>query len=132
MPHPPRIPHSIYKFSDREGSAGGGLAHGRRQRDAGRTQGEAGGGPRGGANQEALAIVLDFSLGQGVEISNDLGPPERASAATRSSSAFLSTSARKLQNTWPRMVPSSLWKIGRVASRCLAVRKVCSTVHDCL
>src|SRR5438552_6478847 len=28
----------------------------------------------------------------------------------RSSSAFLSTSARKLQNTWPRMVSSSLWK----------------------
>src|SRR6516225_5937163 len=58
--------------------------------------------------------------------------PERASAAMRSSSAFFSTSARKLQNTWPRMVASSLWKIGRVESRCLAVRKVCSTVHNCL
>src|SRR5262249_24803238 len=58
--------------------------------------------------------------------------PERASAAMRSSSAFFSTSARKLQNTWPRVVASSLWKIGRVESRCLAVRKVCSTVHNCL
>ena len=58
--------------------------------------------------------------------------PERPSAEIRSSSAFLSTSARKLQNTWPRMVSSSLWKIGRVESRCLAVRKVCSTVHNCL
>jgi uncharacterized spore protein YtfJ len=27
------------------------------------------------------------------------------------------------------MVSSSLWKIGRVANRCLAVRKVCSTVQ---
>ena len=57
---------------------------------------------------------------------------KRPSAAIRSSSAFFSTSARKLQNTWPRMVSSSLWKIGLVESRCLAVRKVCSTVHNCL
>ena len=46
--------------------------------------------------------------------------PERPSAAIRSSSAFFSISARKLQNTWPRMVSSSLWKIGRVEKRCLA------------
>jgi hypothetical protein len=32
----------------------------------------------------------------------------------RSSSALFCTSARKLQNTWPRMVASSLCKIGRV------------------
>ena len=48
---------------------------------------------------------------------------ERPSAAMRSSSTFFSTSARKVQNTWPRMVSSSLWKIGRVANRCLAVRR---------
>src|SRR6195256_2505190 len=46
----------------------------------------------------------------------------RPSATMRSTSAFFSTSARKLQNTWPRMVSSNLWKIG-VESRCLAVRK---------
>ena len=57
--------------------------------------------------------------------------PKRPSAAIRSSSAFFSTSARKLQNTWPRMVSSSLWKIGLVESRCLAVRKVCSTTTAC-
>jgi hypothetical protein len=57
---------------------------------------------------------------------------ERPRAAMRSSIALFSTRARKLQNTWPRMVSSSLWKIGRVENRCLAVRKVCSTVHSCL
>ena len=31
-----------------------------------------------------------------------------------------------------QQVSSSLWKIGRVASRCLAVRKVWSTVQSCL
>src|SRR5260370_11671247 len=30
----------------------------------------------------------------------------------RSCSAFLRRRARKLQNTWPRMVSSSLWKTG--------------------
>ena len=41
----------------------------------------------------------------------------------RVSSSALSTRARKLQNTCPRIVSSSLWKIGLVASRCFAVRK---------
>src|SRR6478735_2724170 len=40
--------------------------------------------------------------------------PDRPNAAMRSSSAFFSTRARKLQNTWPRMVSSSLWKFERV------------------
>lgn len=49
--------------------------------------------------------------------------PFGASAAMRASSSVFSTSARKLQNTCQRMVSSSLWKIGLVTNRCLAVRK---------
>src|SRR3974377_2474117 len=65
-------------FFDRVGSAGGGLAHGRRQRDAGRTEGEAGGRTWRGANDEAFAVVLDLGLGQRVEIGDDLRPGTRA------------------------------------------------------
>ena len=51
-----------------------GLAHGRRQRHAGSTQSESGGGTRRRANDEAFAVVLDLGLRQRVEIGNDLGP----------------------------------------------------------
>ena len=53
-------------------------------------------------------------------------------AAMRRSNSLFMTSARNEHKTWPRMVSWSLWKIGRVARRCLAVRKVCSTAHNCL
>src|SRR6516225_8532697 len=45
-------------------------------------------------------------------------------AARRSSSSLRRTRARNEQKTWPRMVSSYLWKIGRVASNALAVRNV--------
>ena len=54
------------------------------------------------------------------------------SVAMRSSSSFFSTKARKLHDTWPRMVSSSLWKIGRVANRLFEVRNARSTIHKCL
>src|SRR6516165_5939074 len=50
-------------------------------------------------------------------------------AARRSSSSLRRTRARNEQNTWPRMVSSYLWKIGRVASSALAVRKMSSTIQ---
>jgi hypothetical protein len=58
----------------RGGSACGGSfswADGGRKGDADGAQGEAGGGTR---SEEALAVVLDRSLGQRVEIGDDLGP----------------------------------------------------------
>jgi hypothetical protein len=81
------------------GSVCGGLAScpdGWWKRDADGAQGETGGGTGSGASDEAFAVVLDPGFGQRVEIGDDLGP---GACAIRSSSAFLSTRARKLQNT---------------------------------
>ena len=55
----------------------GGLAScpdGWRKRDADGAQGKTGGGTGGGTGDEALAVVLDFGLGERVEIGDDLGP----------------------------------------------------------
>ena len=87
----------------------------------------------GGADHEALAVLFDLGLGQRVAVGDDLGPGAHAAESGDAVVERLSsTSARKLQNTCSRMVSLSLWKIGRVANRCLAVRKVCSSVHNCL
>src|SRR5271156_4678233 len=87
-----------------------------RQRDANRLKeltGDAGGG---GAQQEALAILLELDLLQPVEIAPDVAPfsGNPLAAATpwrrrRSSSSLASSSARKEQNTWPRIAMSLLW-----------------------
>src|SRR5262245_23388987 len=87
-----------YIFED--GSGRYGVAHGRRQRDAGGPQGQVGGRARCRSDDEALAVVLisvSVSEPRSAMISGQ--EPERPSAAMRSSSAFFSTSARKLQNT---------------------------------
>ena len=68
------------------GSGGRGGADGGRQRNAGRAQGEAGGGTRGGADDEALAFVIDLGLGQGIQIGDDLGPG--AGSAERGDAIF--------------------------------------------
>jgi hypothetical protein len=93
----------------------------------------AAGGTWRAAHDEAFAVLLDLGVRQRIQIGDNLGPEgraaERGDAVSR---AFLNTGARKLQNTWPRTVSSCLWKIGRVAKRCLAVRKLCSAVHGYL
>ena len=53
--------HYIFDWAE---SGGRGVADGRRQRDAGCTQGEAGGGTRCGADDETFAVVGDLGLGQ--------------------------------------------------------------------
>ena len=45
---------------------------------------------------------------------------------------LLQHQGEKLHDTWPRMVSSSLWKIGRVANRLFEVRNARSTIHKCL
>ena len=59
--------------------------HGRREGNAGGARREAGGGARGGADEEAPAVVGDLGLGQRVEVGADLGPgavtAERGDAA---------------------------------------------------
>jgi hypothetical protein len=50
----------------------------------------------------------------------------------RRSSSFRSTNARKLQNTWPRIVRSRWWNIGRVSNSDLTSRKTLSTRHNSL
>ena len=57
-----------------EGSVGGEGLHGRRQGDAGGADGKAGGGARGGSDEEAPAVVDDLGLGRRVEVGADLGP----------------------------------------------------------
>src|SRR5918996_1552286 len=56
----------------REGLNGG------RQGDAGGAERQAGGRARGGADEEALVVVGDVGLGQGVEVGENLGPGCRA------------------------------------------------------
>ena len=46
------------------------------------------------------------------------------------SSSLRSTIAKKLQNTWPRIVASLLWKIGRVSNSDLTSRKTLSSCHN--
>src|SRR5258705_12452277 len=66
-----------YIFDGAE-SGGGGVADGWRQRDDSFTEREAGGGMRRGANDEAFAVVLDFGLGQGIQIGDDRRPGAHA------------------------------------------------------
>jgi hypothetical protein len=49
-------------------------AQGRRQGDAEGGERERGGGARGRAQQEALAVLCDLGLGERVEIGDDVGP----------------------------------------------------------
>jgi hypothetical protein len=55
-------------------SVGAGLVDGRREGDTGGAEGDAGGRTRRRAHDEALAVVLDLSLGQRIKISDDFGP----------------------------------------------------------
>jgi hypothetical protein len=89
---------------------------------------------RGGARSKKRLASCSTSVSVSVSRSAMVAghDPSRPRASIRASSSALSTRAKRLQNTWPRMVSSSLWKIGRVVSRCLAVRKICSTVQSCL
>ena len=50
------------------------MLDGRRKRDAGGPEGERGSWTRWGANHEALAVLLDFSFAQRIEIDEDVGP----------------------------------------------------------
>ena len=56
------------------GSGVGDLAQRRRQGDADSGKRQAGGGTRSGAQQEALAILLDFCLGKRLQIGDNGGP----------------------------------------------------------
>ena len=74
---------------------------------------------RGAARTKMLAVVGDLGLAQRVKVGADRGPG--AGAAERRDALLqlgLEHQGEEEQNTWPRMVASSLWKIGRVASRC--------------
>src|SRR4030042_1553179 len=53
-------------------------------------------------------------------------------ASRRASSSLRKTNARKLQNTWPRIVSSHLWKMARVSKSVLAARNISSPIHNCL
>src|SRR5437016_14384354 len=60
------------------GSVRRGVADCRRQCDAGRSQGQAGGGAWRGSDNEALAVVLDLDLGQRIQIGDDFWPGAHA------------------------------------------------------
>ena len=115
-----------YIFDGAE-SGDGGVADGWRQRDAGCTEREAGGGMRRGANDEAFAVVLDFGLGQGIRIGDDRRPG--AHAAERDDAILQRFLQHQREEAAEHVAADG---IGLVESRCLAVRKVCSTVHSCL
>jgi hypothetical protein len=77
--------------------------------------------------------VDDLGLGQRVQVGEDLGP--RAVAAEHGDALLqlgLEDEGEEGAEDVPRMVASTLWKIGRVASRCSAVRKAASTVQSCI
>jgi hypothetical protein len=60
------------------GSERRGVADGRRQRDTGSAQGEAGGGTWCPANDEAFAVIVDLGLGQRIQIDDDVRPGAHA------------------------------------------------------
>ena len=70
------------------GLSRGDLAQRRRQGDAEGGKREAGGGTRGGAQLEALAVLFDFGLGERVEVGDD-GGPRGAGAIVRRGEAVL-------------------------------------------
>src|SRR5262245_3660360 len=76
------------------------------------------GGERTMKRLPSYSISVSVSKSRSATISGQ--EPTRPSAAMRSSNSVLSTRARKGQNTCPRMVSSSLWKIGRVVNITLA------------
>ena len=87
------------------------LAERRREGDAEGGKGERGAGARGGAQEEALAVLFDLGLGERVEVGHHRRPGG-ASAGARRVEAVLQL---LLQNerekaagpTWPRIVSSS-------------------------
>ena len=81
-----------------------------RQGDADRLKQLAGNAGGRSAQQEALAILLEPDFLQPVEIAQDVVPfGGNAMPAEASSSSLASSSARKEQNTWPRIAMSLLW-----------------------
>ena len=64
------------------------------------------------ADRASIVAALERQLAKGDKALIDRSRSDRALQCGPPSALF-STSARKLQNTWPRMVSSSLWKIGR-------------------
>ena len=109
------------------------VADGGRQGNSGRAQGEAGGGTRGGADDEALAFVLDLGFGQGIQIGDDFRP---GAGATEPGNAIFQRGFQHQRKEAAKHVAADrlveLVEDRRVATRCLAVREVCSTIHNCL
>src|SRR5271166_3235857 len=64
------------------------LAQGRWQGDAEGGEREGGGGTRGGAQQEALAVLFDLGLGERVEIGDDVGPGGAGAGAGAGEAVF--------------------------------------------
>ena len=115
------------------GSAGRGVADGRRQRDAGGTQGEAGGGTRRGADDEAFAVVRDLGLGQRIEIGDGLRPG--AGATERGNAILQRFLQHQCEEAAEHVAADGLVELVEdrpCREEVLGVRKVCSTVQNCL
>src|ERR1700731_255680 len=101
--------------------------------DAGGGERETGGGTRWRAQQGAFVVLLDFGLGERVEIGENVRP---GAVATKVGDALLQPLLQYEGEEAAGHVTANglatLWKIGRVANRLLAVRKVCSTIVSCL
>ena len=80
---------ATWHYISEAGLVDGGLAHGRREGDTGGAQSEAGGGARGGADEEDLAVVLELGLGQGIEVGDDLRPGRRRAQGSNAVFQFL-------------------------------------------
>ena len=95
------------------GQAAGELTHGGRQATSARAQRQARGGAGGERRTKKrfpfCSTSVSVSESRSARISGqDAHGATSPSAAMRSSSSFFRTRARKLQETWPRMVSSSL------------------------
>jgi hypothetical protein len=95
-----------------------------------RPQGKVGVSRELAPQQVAMPPEGRFGLVEVVQAADDLGPfPSFGGLSQSLLQSIINRSARKLQNTWPRMVASHRWKIGRVSRMDLAVRMTLSTIQ---
>ena len=98
-----------------------------RAEDAGSSFGDA------AAHGEAFVVLFDLGFGDGPEVAHDVVPAFlKLGLLEALEERLLEGQGEEGAERWPRMASSVWWKTGRVSRRDLAVRKVRSTIHNCL
>ena len=86
------------------------------------------------AHREAFAVVGNRRFAQRIQIAQNVAPLGPHASVVHATIELVAQHQRqeRTERHARRWVASVLWKMGRVSSRLLAVRKTCSTIHSCL